>query len=182
MTPGDSNNTSRRHVALQPPHRESASTCRPFSLTSSEGDGFWRFVKKDSECWEWTGPISQNGYGLFFARRSIKAHRASWFLHNGEIPLNLFVLHRCDNRKCVNPSHLFLGTCLDNHRDMIAKGRKASQVGEQNSQAKLKSKHVAVIKAGRSMGLSSAVLAGAFNVSIAHINRICRGKKWAVIG
>jgi len=88
-------------------------------------DRFWGKIKKQtSGCWEWKGNISSSGYGLLsYKGKNIGSHILSWILHNGEIENNLWVLHKCDNRKCVNPKHLFLGTRQDNMDDMVRKGR-----------------------------------------------------------
>jgi hypothetical protein len=88
---------------------------------------FWEKVQKvdGDACWEWTGAKYANGYGEFSVRRSVAkpAHRVAWALTHGSIPDGFWVLHRCDNRKCVRPDHLFLGTAQDNSDDMWAKNR-----------------------------------------------------------
>jgi len=94
-------------------------------------DRFWAKVDKSiaSGCWEWQSSIRGNGYGAFFThlieegRKCYGAHRYSWMLAHGPIPDGLWVLHKCDNRICVNPDHLFLGDRTDNMRDCAQKGR-----------------------------------------------------------
>lgn len=101
---------------------------------------FWSKVDKNgptvdhvpgiSNCWVWAVPsTNRGGYGLFrVSKRSMlaTAHRVAWSIHNGPIPKGLCVLHRCDNRRCVRPEHLWLGTQRDNIQDMVRKGRIAS--------------------------------------------------------
>jgi len=83
------------------------------------------YVKVKSGCWEWVGSLHVTGYGYIKSnKRRLLSHIVSWELHNGSRN-NLCVLHKCDNRKCVNPKHLFLGTRKDNNVDRDSKGRKA---------------------------------------------------------
>lgn len=106
---------------------------------------FWSKVMKSPGCWEWLGRLSDRGYGCFDtsagrkSKKIFRAHRLAWVLVNGDIPSGMHVLHRCDNRACVNPAHLFLGTHDDNMRDMDAKGRRVSvaQHGQANGSHKI---------------------------------------------
>src|SRR5262245_26824169 len=114
---------------------------------------FWEKVSREGtapahrpelgSCWNWTASVSGTGYGELYdvqTRRPHHAHRISWVLHQGEVPRGLFVLHRCDNRLCVRPSHLMLGTNDDNVADMMDKQRNSPPPllrGERNPKAKL---------------------------------------------
>lgn len=86
---------------------------------------FWKKVEigNEDECWNWVGAIDTPKYGAFkYNGKKVNSHRMAWFLTYGEFP-ELLVLHSCDNRKCCNPKHLFLGTHKDNVQDMISKNR-----------------------------------------------------------
>lgn len=90
---------------------------------------FWLKVNKTGPCWLWTASQHSEGYGHIRGDKTMrKAHRVSWELHFGAIPDGLFVCHHCDERRCVRPDHLFLGTALSNHRDMSRKGRASGGV------------------------------------------------------
>ena len=94
-------------------------------------DRFWEKVNKTDSCWEWTGAKIPDGYGsIRFNGKPQGAHRVSWILNNGEVPNGLFVCHKCDNRLCVRPDHLFLATNRENILDAKSKGRLAT--GERN--------------------------------------------------
>jgi hypothetical protein len=97
---------------------------------TKEIDRFWASVEKTSSCWNWLGEITWCGYGRFSrtesnVRTRTGAHRKALELTFGKIQEGLFVCHKCDNRRCVRPDHLFLGTQKDNLSDMVQKGRSA---------------------------------------------------------
>jgi hypothetical protein len=87
-------------------------------------DRFLKFVDVDLECWNWTGALSDKGYGRFMLDgRNSHAHRVAYMLWVGEIPEGLSVCHKCDNPRCVRPQHLFVGSNSDNQQDSVSKGR-----------------------------------------------------------
>ena len=145
---------------------------------------FWRFVEKSDCCWEWTGCLSGPGYGqMRVSGKTVNAHRVSWEMHNRQvIPAGLYVCHHCDNRKCVRPEHLFLGTARDNAMDMFNKGRHAPvepMRGEAAVHAKLTANKVRAIRAIYRQGLVGVPTLGRlYGVSGTAIHNIVTGKVW----
>lgn len=139
-----------------------------------------RFIEKinhnpETGCWEWTAWVNNWGYGFFYgSRKSRLAHRASYELFCGEIPDKMHVLHKCDNPKCVRPSHLFLGTELDNKRDMVEKKRQA--YGERNGKSKVNQEIIKTIRERRDLKLRE--VSEMFGISIMQASRIRRGLQW----
>ncbi len=128
-------------------------------------------IRKENGCWDWSGSKT-SGYGNFGHRGKImKAHRASWILHNGEIPNNLWVLHKCDIRECSNPDHLFLGNNSDNMKDMVLKGRNKFR-------SKLTLENIAEIKRLLELEIPIARICKKYNVSNTTIWSIKHGKSW----
>jgi len=136
---------------------------------------FWAKVNTSGECWQWTGSVRTTGYGQFGWPDGSprQAHRVAWELTYGEIPDDLFVCHHCDNKLCVNPDHLFLGTQLDNMRDMRSKGRAA--VLERHPMARLTWVQIDRIRQDHR---TQSVIAADYGVSQTLIGKIKRGLVW----
>lgn len=140
-----------------------------------------------SGCWLWDKPLT-TGYGVVSTGggRRAGAHRVSWMLHRGPIPEGLLVCHTCDNRRCVNPDHLFLGTYAENMQDASRKGRmgwKPGEVrnlprGEGHHAARLTAHDVAAIRASTESGVA---LSRRYGVTPTQICRIRRGKTWRAV-
>lgn len=141
-------------------------------------DRFWNKVRIGDWCWEWTGFVDRLGYGITkFEGSDHKAHRVSWATKFGQMPPDgVHVLHRCDNRKCVRPSHLFLGTHQDNMNDMVAKKRHAH--GETHYSCKLTEATVLEIRRRGGEGEAAPDMAREFNVTPRTVYQILRRETW----
>ena len=150
-------------------------------ITKKDKLRFSRFCKLNSatNCLEWTGTL-RTGYGRFYLDgKWLSAHRVSWEIHNGPIENGLLVLHKCDNRKCVNPDHLFLGTQKDNMYDMIKKNRNKVLKGSDNPCSKLNEEQVVIIRDSYSNGnVSYRRLADEFDVSPKLIELVVKREVW----
>ncbi len=166
--------------------------------TPRDIERFWLYVNKTEGCWEWQSTIGTGGYGMFWLQgRSRIAHKVSYIIEHSiaydSIPSGIFVCHSCDNRRCVRPDHLWLGTTDDNMADMVAKGRSlkgarnashiaggAYQRGELNGRAKLTPEQVIEIRRRSTThyhGLWTQ-LAREYDVTPVAIRNIVKGKLW----
>ena len=149
-------------------------------------DRFWSKVNKTDSCWLWIGAPDRKGYGVVQVpgRGLQRAHRIAWELVNGPILDGLFVCHDCpegDNPRCVNPSHLWLGTNDQNMADMAAKGRAngGHLQGERNGFARLTDATVRAIRERYAAGgISQQALADEYGVVQTTISRAIRGDRW----
>jgi hypothetical protein len=133
----------------------------------------------ETGCWLWTAGVDKNGYGVIgVSRKAVKAHRLSWLLFRGVLNTEDQVLHHCDIPCCVNPSHLFIGTHIDNMADMKAKNRARGAKGEKNHKAKLTPEQIARIKYLLQNNRSCNSIAKEYGVVHSTISRIKRGEGW----
>lgn len=144
---------------------------------------FWKKVNRtdDDSCWEWTGATNQCGYGVFTpdskkSQSLLRAHRIAYFLTTGIDPCDLCVCHKCDNRKCCNPSHHFLGTRTENQRDMAAKGR--SPHGEKNNRSKYTTDQVLEIRRMHESGMNYSYIARHFSIHRETVRGLCLRTSW----
>ena len=134
-------------------------------------------VDEQTGCWEWQKNIQSNGYGhMKHSGKARSVHRVSYEMHKGNIPEGVYVLHRCDNRCCVNPLHLFLGTALDNALDM--KGKRRHSHGEKSTSSKLTEKQVLEIYALSESGIGSIRIARKYDISVSMAWNIKTGRSW----
>lgn len=131
-----------------------------------------------SGCWIWTS-YTVSGYGqICLVRTKFAAHRLSYTIHKGEIPNGLFVLHHCDERLCVNPDHLFLGTHQDNMDDMFSKNRANTARGQNAGHSKLKDADILEIRNMYRNGLTQKKIGERFLVDQSLISRIVNNQYW----
>lgn len=139
---------------------------------------FERHVIRKIGCWDWLGVLTKFGYPKIGSRyfNLWTGHRASWFIFNGEIPKGKCVLHRCDNPKCTNPEHLFLGTEKENIKDRCKKDRSA--IGSKGGNSKLDEYKVKEIKNLLKKGISQDSIAKKFDIHQTQISKIKLEKTW----
>jgi HNH endonuclease len=173
---------------------------------------FWSKVERRRGCWVWKARIDRGGYGIFSVSRStlVRAHRYAWELLRGELPSATCLLHRCKERRCVNPAHLYMGSAHDSHAphpqvsaspspsqapspsnierrpsgDAHWTHRQPSRVrrGEQSNLSKLRASDVLRIRALHARGASAAELADRFHVVRETVANILGNRTWRGVG
>jgi len=152
-------------------------------------ESFWVRVDKHASngCWEWTGALNNTGYGnVAWHGKRYTTHRvAAWLSGMVDSPSRpasakepTHVLHRCDNRKCCNPDHFFLGTFTDNMLDAYQKGRKVQPTGSDHINAKLTPEQIRIIRNRYADGAKQIPLAKEFGVSQRCVSLIVRGETY----
>jgi len=153
---------------------------RPHYTETEYAAAFWRKVRMDGHprgCWEWTASKNEHGYGrvhrggVFF-----KAHRESLRMFGVMVPHEQLVLHECDNPSCVNPSHLTLGSQLDNMKSCRERGR--SNRGERNGMAYLTEDQVREIRRRFSGGDGQASIAASMGLGRSAVLKVCKNVRW----
>lgn len=150
------------------------------------GDDVTRFRSKvdtasgPDACWPFLGGRDGHGYGIVrFQGKPAKAHRVAFFIEHGRWPEPM-ACHRCDNRPCCNPSHIYEGTATDNVRDMVVRDRIVTADGASNGRARLDEGRSRTIQRRYAAGESAADLAAEFGVSKSTIHLVLRGEHWTV--
>ena len=170
------NEECRRKVALERIYFSWDNLCEKEKIDRLQKSFEEKVIRKEG-CWDWKGAKGPNGYlNIRYNQKKIMAHRASWILYKGEIPEGIHVLHKCDNRRCTNPEHLFLGTEKDNAIDRQEKNR--GQKGITHNKCKLSEDNVREIKILLKLGVSCEKISKKFCVTNGTIWFIKSGITW----
>lgn len=179
-----SQNTDHKRGLIKGKHTR---FCKGHRLTSAPDVLFWKNVTAGptDECWEWQGYINDSGYGQIRCGSGplLRAHRVSYEIHKGKIGDGFHVCHACDNRRCVNPNHLWLGTDADNIADMDKKGRRINSpnYGDDHGMSKLTVQQVKDIRELANQGISYGEIGRRFGLSDVHAGRIAKRESWSHI-
>jgi len=150
-------------------------------LSEDDITRFWAkvIITTPNKCWNWRGAIKGRGYSRFALNsRGYSSHRVAWFLYNRKQPGNSLVCHHCDNPRCCNPYHLFLGTISDNAVDKNQKGRGVDNRGAKHGLAKLSMADVSTIRQLSDLGYSQSKIAEQFKIHQGTVSRLVNRHRW----
>jgi hypothetical protein len=157
---------------------------KKYSWAISAKDYLEQRLEKTDACWNWDGPIDKDGYGQVqcskYGRtlKTSRAHQMAYIVYKGQYNKNYMICHNCDNTRCCNPTHLYVGSAADNNRDMLSRNRQYYPIGEDASNAKLTRSQVNTIRGLK--GINTCFeLADRYQVSFGHICRLWRGERYA---
>ena len=145
-----------------------------------------RYTVLSSGCWDWTG-ANGNNYGMFrYDGVLCRAHRVSYMMHKGTIPKGKFVLHKCNNKRCVNPDHLYAGNAQDNVNDSLVAGTHCSinpsgnrwQSGENHTGSKLMNEDVVCIKKMLRDKIKKSLICYIYEIGKSTLQNIACEKTW----
>jgi hypothetical protein len=159
----------RRNILLNSKKPRSCGCIRKFNAFRQ----FESHFNKTNGCWEWTGTLNAGGYGKWVCST---ASRQAYKYYIGAIPQKMQVCHSCDNRKCVNPAHLFLGSITDNQKDKVNKNRQAK--GSRIGSSTLNEEIVLQMRKDRLTGMSYDQLADKFSIDWYLVRAICKNRNW----
>jgi hypothetical protein len=146
-------------------HQSSTITKLPYHYKERRTEIFWSFVEKTDSCWLWQHYIRKDGYGGFSGK---PAQWYAWEITKGPRPEGKWILHRCNNRRCVNPEHLYAGTHADNTRDAVMAGT----MGRKPTTAHLYDEILELLRKGK----AQTWIAEKLGVSQAHVSNINKQK------
>lgn len=151
---------------------------QPMYVNGHNGRRLWENVDKSDGCWLWTGAVERYGYPIMQRNgKTVRVHRFIYEMFNSQIPAGMDLCHHCDTPRCVRPDHLFVGTRLDNVRDMVNKGRHCC--GANHYQTPLTDQQVLDIRQKYSDGgVTYRQLGSAYRVSPSSIGQIIRRESW----
>lgn len=158
-------------------HEDNTLDSETLALFANAPERFVRKLKREGECVVWAAACFKTGYGAAWTGEKVEyAHRYSYTLAKGAIPPDMEILHACDNRPCVNPEHLSVGTRKENAQDCVNKKRQT--YGERNPMAKMTEDRVMEVRRRFAAGEKQRDLAKAFGMSAPAICNIVRNQRW----
>jgi len=145
-----------------------------------------KYFKHSNGCWEWIGALTSFDYGAFWlGNETVRAHRFSYELYVGSIPDDLCILHKCNNRRCVNPGHLYLGTYLDNVNDSVKAGTHCTNheinFGDHRTNTKLSRSDIVCIRKMLRDKIKRWLIAWIYQIGYPNISLIATGKTWVEV-